>query len=360
MFKFDDMSENNAKTKADNKANVSNITPSGPVTVPKTVTVFRKEGGSAYYSRNAKFIPEGKVKIGSAINSVNRMKASVEELDVYMPHLLGVHRNDPKYNEQVDLWFNNISQIVPETGLNLEIGFTYKDEESKRAIESVEEEIYNRFNSASKKNPKERDAAIDLRDTELINLEKTKYKYGSPINLGNYLLWRYCLVYTDVANDIALVNKSGGIRFYIYDSLRERHKEKLQFEVRKQAMVLFVKLLEMPDKVENMLWVEKGANVDITKIDDMDRSRMLENMSKANPASFIKLYSDVNLDIKATIERMIHFGILKRLPGTSVIVDEHNDIIGNTMDDSIAFFKNEERNKAAITRFKAKLRDYHG
>ena len=355
-------SDNKATTLIANKANTTVVDKSSkdPVTVRKTVTIFRKEDSSAYYKRNVRFIPEGKYKIGSAIKSVNRMKTNLEELYVYMPILLGVNNNDPKYSEQVDLWFNNISKPVPEGGLTLDISFTYDNENAKKAVESIEETIYEKFNKAPKSNPKERDTAIDIRDGEVINLESTKYKYGRPVNIGDYLLWRYCLVYSDVANDIALVNKSGGIRFYIYDSIREKYKEKVQFETRNKATTLYVKLLEMPDKVENMLWVEKGVTTDVGRLDDMDKFRMLENMSKANPASFINLYSDKNLDIKATIERMIHFNILKRLQNSSVIVDENNDVIGNTMDEAIAFFKNDERNKAAITRFKAKLRDYNG
>lgn len=356
------MGDNNAIITAESKANsqttasVSNSMED--LVVSKKVTIFRKEESSAYYKRNAKFMPEGKIKIGSAINSVNRMKTNMDEIDVYMPHLLGVNRNDPKYNEKVDLWFNNISAVVPETGLTLEVGFIYRDSNSKRTIEDIEDDIYKKFNAAKKSNPKERDAAIDLRDNEIINLERSKYKYGTPINMGDYLLWRYCLVYSDVANDIALINKSGGIRFYIYDAQREKHKEKIQFEIRNKATTLYVKLLEMPDKVDNMLWADKGGNVNVTKLEFMDKCTMLENLAKANPADFIKLYSDVNLEVKALLERMIHYGIIKRLPGTSVVVDDNNDVIGNNMEEAIIFFKNEERNKAAITRFKSKLRDY--
>jgi hypothetical protein len=353
------MSENNANTTVESKANIiSPVDKEMPITVTKKVTLFRKEEASAYYKRNAKFMPEGKVKIGSAINSVNRMKSNLEEINFYMPLLLGLNRNDPKYSEQVDLWFNNISKIVPESGLTLEVGFIYNNAAHKSTIDSLEEQIYKKFNGAKKSNVRDRDEAIKVRDAAIIDLEKTKYLYGRPINVADYLLWRYCLVYTDVANDIALINKSGGIRFYIYDSEREKQKEKIQFEVRKKATTIYVKLLDMPDRVETMLWVDKGQSADITKIDEIDKYRMIENMSKANPAEFINLYEDINLETKAIIERMIHYGIIKRLQGSSVIVDEHNDLIGNTMDEAIIFFKNTERNKATITRLQSKLKDY--
>jgi len=347
------MSENKAAEIIESKADSSS-----PVTVPKEVTIFRKEESSAYFKRNAKFIPEGKVKIGSSINGVNRLKSSMDEMAVYMPVLLGIDRNNPKYNESVDLWFNNISRVVPERGLTLQIGFTYNNDNARKTIEDIEESIYERYNRASKTTSKDRNKAIETRDAEIINLEKTKYKYGFPINVSDYLLWRYCLVYGDVANDIAVINMAGGIRFYIYDAKREEYKEKIKWEIRKKASIIYVKLFEMPDTVDNMLWTDRGNQVDIVNLTDMDKYKMLENMYKANPADFIKLYEDKNLETKSIIERMIHFGILKRLENSSVIVDENNDIIGNNIDEAITFFKNIERNKAAITRFKSKLREY--
>lgn len=336
----------------------TNVVSNDPVIVNKSVTIFRKEESSAYFKRNAKFMPEGKNKIGSAINSVSRMKSNIEELGVYMPILLGINKQDAKFTELVDSWFNNLSTNVPETGLTLDIGFMYHNENSKNIVEKLETEIYNTFNETKKNTSAARDAAFALRDESVVNLEKSKYRYGRPINIADYLLWRYCLVYSDVANDIALVNKSGGIRFYIYDSVREQYKERIQFEIRNKATKIYVQLLDMPSKVTNMLWVEKGGGVELSKLSASDKLTMLENLSRVSPADFIKLFEDKNLDIKATIERMIHYNILKRLPNTNVIVDENNDLIGNSMDEVIIFFKNTERNKAAITRFNARLANY--
>ena len=344
---------------SDNKATLIGTKADTPVTVSKPVTIFRKESGSAYFKRNARNIPEGRYKIGSGIGSVNRMKSNPDELGVYMPILLGVDRQNPKYNELVDLWFNNISKNVGETGLNLEIGFTYKSESIKESVLESERAIYERFDKAKKTTSKERNVAMDLRDKEIIELEKTKYKYGFPINVEDYILWRYCLVYTDVANDIIIVNKSGHIRFYIYDSSREANKEAIQLETRNEATKIYVKLLEQPERVNNMIWVDRKGVTNVDSLQPVDKYKTLETMSRVEPHEFIKLYNDKDLDIKATIERMIHYDILKRLPNSNVIVDDNNDIVGNSMDEAIIFFKNTERNKPSITRFKAKLKDYN-
>lgn len=342
------------KTTTENKA-----TEPVSLTVSRTVTILRKEGNSAYFRRNAKFIPEGKIKIGSSIGSVNRLRSNKAELDVYMPNILGIGTNDPKYGEMLNSWFYNISVPVPETGLNLDIGFIYNDNTSLKAISEKEASIYKTFNTAKKSNPKDRDLAIEIRDEAIIELESSKYKYGSPINVSDYVLWRYCLLYGSVAKDIALINKSGAIRFYIYDAEQERYKEQIEFDIRKQATMVYVKLMNEPTKVKNILW-NHMPTVDISKLSDLDKFKALETLQKASPNVLISLYKDDNLGLKAQVEQMIHYGILRRLDGTSVIVDENNDIIGNDMSQVLIYFKNTDRNKPQITTFTSKLRNYTG
>lgn len=343
-------------TSTENKA--TEIVEPASLTIPRRVTILRREGNSAYFRRNAKFIPEGKIKIGSGIKSVDRLRTNKAELDKYMPAILGLGTNDPKYGEMLNAWFYNISTPVPETGLPLEVGFTYDTVEGMKAVLEKEKAIYEKFNNAKKSNPTDRDLAIEVRDKEIIELESSKYKYGFPINVANYILWRYCLVYGDVANDIALINKSGGIRFYIYDAVQERYKEEIEFNIRKQASIIYVKLLNEPMKVNEILWNYMGQSTDVSALSEIDKFKALETLSKANPNNLISLYKDINLGLKARIEQMIHYGILRRLDGTSVIVDENNDVIGNDMSGVIAFFKNTERNKPQITTFTSKLQNY--
>lgn len=358
-------SENKATIASKDKATASastvttkSKTVDEPVTINKGVTIFRKENGSAYYRRNAKFIPDGKISIGSAINSIARFKSNIAEMKVYMPPILGIGADSPEFTTKFSDWCENISVKIPEIGKNLEVGFVYNSKDDADTIKGMEAAIYKKFTTAKKATSRDRDLAFNVRDQELVNLEKTKYKYGFPIKVEDYIIWRYALVYTDVANDVALINKHGGIRFYIFDKEQEAYKEKLQFDTRKKATTLYVKLFEEPERTTNILWNHMGGNVNVDAMIESDQYGAIETLSKANPNELIKLYEDPNLNTKATIERLIHYGILKRLAGTNIIVDENNDTLGNDMAGTIAYFKNKERNKEAITRLMGKLRNY--
>ena len=346
----------------ENKATIvdsNNKATNSPVTVKKTVTIMRKENSSAYFRRNAKFMPEGKVKIGSSINGVNRLKNNIQELTVYMSSILGLAPTDPEFGKKVDMYLNNISAIVPEGGLGLDISFVYNSEKDHQSVSELEEAIYAKFNKANKSTSKERDLAFKVRDEEIISLESTKYKLGSPVNAADYLLWRYCLVYADVANDIALTNNAGGIRFYIYDSEKEKYKEKIMLDIRNKAMAEYLGLINNPSKMTNVLWVHlANTGVSADSLDDLARAGRVEAFSKADPNEFLKLCSDSNLLLRANIERMIQYNILKRLPGSSIIVDDNNDTIGQDMESALQFFKNTEQNKAKISVLQSKLKQY--
>ena len=110
-------------------------------------------------------------------------------------------------------------------------------------------------------------------------------------------------------------------------------------------------------RVSNILRVmvkaHEGINLDT--MDTLDKQRLLMNRININPNEFLHIVKDDNLDMKATIEEYVSLGILRRLKDSSVIVENGtSDIIGNTLSDTIAFFKNTEQNKLKLAQFKEK------
>lgn len=323
----------------------------------KEVAIMRKETNSQYFTRNAKFIPEGKIVIGPSITGVNKMLSSIEELKVYMPQILGIAASSNDFEAKVAAYFNNLSVNVQEEGLSLNISFKYKDESSFKLIKSNYDKIISDFESADKSNPESRNKAFADRTTAIIELEKAKYKYGTPVNINNYILWRYCLVYRDVAVDAALVNNSGHIRFYIYDKEAEKYKSKLLLDVEARAMKIYLDLIENEDRMDRVLWAgASDGTLNIGLLSKEEKAAIVKGMLSTNPYGLISIYNDERTNLKAFIEQLIQANILKRLTNSTVIMDDNNDIIGNNMDEVIAFFKNNELNKAKISKFTNQLK----
>lgn len=326
-------------------------------TVSKSITIMRRESSSQYFSRNAKFIPEGRIKIGSSINAINELVSNTEEMNYYMPTLVGASVMATDFSTKVTNYFNNISVNVPETGLPLEIGFVYNSRLDYDTIKSSYDKILENFEKADKNTPDSRNKAYEIRTKAIIDLEKQKHKYGKPIKLADYILYRYALVYRDVAVDMSLINNTGHIRFYIYDAEAEEYKSKLALNVEKQALKVYMDLLEDNEKLDTFLWAKvSDGTININNMSPEAKAKLAKSVLDTNPYDLISLNKDKNLQNRSFIEQLIQASILRRLPNSSIIVDAEGDIIGNSMDEAIMFLNNFEFNKAKISKFTNQLK----
>jgi hypothetical protein len=215
-------------------------------------------------------------KIGSSLrNGVTNRGLDPEEERMYLPTLIGSDPNKADWSTATDSYWKNISVDIPdnEEGLELEVGFKYKTEE---------------------------DAATA--------------KDGFPINLPNYILWRYCLVYSKVANTIEDVDKSPNIRFYLFDKAKEQ-KQKINLTAAKQKA--YAKYLEIVGDIETittiLLVMEIGNGIVMSK---EDKLIALDSIVSSRPIEFLKVANDKNLQTKALIEKCLTRKFLTIIPNT--------------------------------------------
>ena len=55
--------------------------------------------------------------------------------------------------------------------------------------------------------------AYKIKYDSIFNIEADRFKIGTASNPFHYMLYKYCLVYSQVANSYELVNNSKNIRF---------------------------------------------------------------------------------------------------------------------------------------------------
>ena len=208
--------------------------------------------------------------------------------------------------------------------------------------------------------------AYDIKWNTIWNIEAEHYKVGTPINPFEYLLWKYCLVYPDVANDVSFVNKSPKIRFYLSSEDAKQRIEQHKVKTKEQAMEAYLKLISERSKVIDVLFaMGLGGNVfEISKNNskkealDLQMHILLQSEMDKNPEKFITVAADKNLALKGMIEKYIAYNILRRITGTNIITDyaDGSKIIGNDLDAAITFFSNQE-NKAVISEYETRFKD---
>ena len=325
----------------------------------RTIVISLVHNYSNYRKVNMKVLGQRKDTIGSSITSCRTLSSNAEEVNAYFPALVGLSPNHPDFTSRVKAWLSNIQFVVNENDVPLDISFVYKKKsdyiEFKRKEDAIDEEYakVDRSNIALIKE------AIKRRVDALNTLESEKHKVGRPVNLEQYIIYRHCLLYRDVAKDIALVNSDPSLRFYIKDEAKEAEKEKKRTEQRMQAMSKFIEINGIPSK-RNAIYITivAGRNENVSEAllkSDVEKQAYLMDFVNTNPEKFNKLVADKNITTKAFIETLIVRGELIRSEYNQQISTADGTLIGSNMNAAVAFFNNPD-NKDMRGLFENKLK----
>lgn len=228
--------------------------------------------------------------IGAEISKIRRIGGCIprtapltfSENEALLPELIRVNPTSPTWEKSVSDYFNDISVQVPEDGKKLEIGFKYLTEEDRVAGEA---------------------APVT---------ERTQYGY--PINVADYVLYRYCLVYGRVANDYNDIHKSPKIRFYIYDPQLEVKTLRQKTQIRQTAYAHYLSISNDMTTMKNILEVQNNVGVANDLV-----ATTVEEFAVNDPESYLRVVNDKRLAMKAFMHRALYAGILTRMDNTEVI-----------------------------------------
>lgn len=312
----------------------------------RTITISLVHNYSNYRKVNMKVLGQRKETIGSSITSCRILSSNAGEVNAYFPALVGLSPNHADFTTRVKDWLSNIQFVVNENDVPLDISFVYNTKKDYLDFKRKEEAIDEEYAKIDRSNISIIKDAIKRRVTALNALESEKYKVGHPINLEQYIIYRHCLLYRDVAKDIALVNSDPSLRFYIKDEAKEAEKEKKRTEQRMIAMRNFIALNALPSK-KNAVYVAivamRNENVSEALLkSDVEKTAYLMDFVNNSPEKFNKTVSDKNITTKAFIETLIVRGELVRSEFNQQISTADGTLIGSNMNGAVAFFNNPD------------------
>lgn len=312
----------------------------------RKVTIMLVKNYSLYRKANDKVLPKRKDYIGSSIHASRILSANKEEVDTYFPNIIGLSPSDPNFVMRVKQYLNNIRISVDELGRTFNVSFHYYHKSDYYRIKREEEKIEKTYQLANRQSIKNIKEALDEKITRLNVLEGTKCKLGYPVNVDDYLMYRHCLLYHDVAKDLALINSDSGIRFYIKDEQKEADKlRKYRTEVNR-AKANYVTCLA-DDTLFDAVYIQYCVANNMPVIsslaeDRLEREIKLDKFSSDQPVKFNKIYGNKDVKLIATIENLIARGELIRSQYNQNITSPEGDFIGANMTEAVAWFKNQE------------------
>lgn len=315
-----------------------------PYTDKRTVTIAPVQQFSAYRRANIKSMPPRRNIIGSSISSTRILSSNKDEVEKYFPQIIGISPNNPEFVTRVKAYLSNISFNVQDAGSTLNISFTYDKKKDYLTIKEKEEKINAKRESVARNNTAAIKEAVKVWTQEINDLESEKAKYGHPDNIEEYLLYRHCILYRDVAKDISLINSDSSLRFYIRDENKEAERAKRLVDERRKAMRNFL-ALEASDKKRNAVFIQmtvnNGGNIAeaMMKTPDQQVSALMTYLNDS-PDKFNDLFEDKNVEMKSFIESLIARGELIRPEYNQQISTADGTFIGSNMNEAVAYFNN--------------------
>lgn len=299
---------------------------------------------SNYRKVNMKVLGHRKEVIGSCIRSCQVLSSNAGEIEAYFPALIGISANNPDFLSRVKAWLSNIQLRVNEENVKLNTSFIYNHKRDYLAIQKQEDEINAEFDRIDRTDTRLIKEGVKKKVDALNLLESSKYQYGRPENVEEYLMYRHCLLYHDVAKDSALINSDSSLRFYIRDEAKELQKQKTLVVEKQKAMRNFIEISAKDDKFNSVyiaIVVFKNDNVSEALLKDkLVKQSVVMDFVNSNPDKFNKFVEDKNLTMKAFIETLISRGELVRSDYNQQISLADGTFVGANMNDAIAWFDN--------------------
>lgn len=282
------------------------------------------------------------LKIGSALKGQSPLRGlDFEEERKYLPEIIGIDPKDVEWRKKTNNYWSNISAVVPADGtttlklqgrpLSFTLMFTNKND--KESFENT----------------------LDLE-------KKAEYAQKGTVvdGIGDYILFRYCLVYGRVANSRDDIFKSPKIRFYLFSKETEVKNNHAALKLRQQANKLFGTILDdaQESKVNAILLMFKE---NLGLYDTLaDKHIHLESLASTRPKEFIKFMQDNNLSVKAFIKKAVTHGIIRQPVNTDSYYYGDNDAVclGTNLVDAVLYCKSpDETNKQIVAAIKAQLKN---
>lgn len=310
----------------------------------RSVTIKLVKNYSLFRKKNDKHMPKRRDYIGSSINSSRVLASNPKELEKYFPNIVGVPANNADFMIRVKQYLNNIRIYVDEIGRKFDVSFIYEKKRDYLRFLREEEEIEKEYNLVNKQDISALRKALDIKITKLNVLETKKCMFGNPMNVEDYLMYRHCLLYKDVAKDISLINSDSNIRFYFEDDKREENKLKQHRLEVKNAKINYVKCLS-DDNLFDAVYIQYCVLNNLPLISSMALDRLtrevrLDEFSTAEPKKFNSIMKNKDIKLASAIEHLIARGELIRPQYSQNILNTDGDLIGANMIETIGWFKN--------------------
>lgn len=178
--------------------------------------------------------------------------------------------------------------------------------------------------------------------TLTVRLFRDKPTYFEVVSLMDEIKLRTLLERNTIANSELEIKKNAYAQFYIEDAEAKAKVEEVIMDHLFTAVEAFSNMTSDERRGYLKLYGKKGVN----ELSDIVAKTMLYKEVNADPEKFSKLVKDPDVQVRISIEEMIEKGLLKK---NGQYYRYEDEVIGNSVDAVISFFKDLKNQSLKIT-----------
>lgn len=287
----------------------------------KKITIFRAGSfiSRAHGPEAQEFFNLGKVSVDSFFEKRDSRKIATgltaNEENLLLPSYVDASPEEREFRKNVATFYMDIStKIPPTTGLILEIGLETSN-----------------------------DSPVS--------------KSNMPYDTMDYIRYKHAIGHPFMANNKEEAESNPTKQYYIFDPTQVQTKNKKRSQDQDAAMQIYLQMKEEPEQVDIMLTLMGIDPREFTGSNAVDlRVEELRKLAETKFVEFNRIQTEGDIKIRYLIKTMEKVGILKSL-GERRIDGETKKIIGNSLEETIAWFQDEDANSDYITMYKAKMQE---
>lgn len=232
-------------------------------------------------------------KNGSILKGITK-----EEEDELLPRIIGITKDDPRYYEKVDEFWNNLS--------------------------------------------------VPVKYSEGLTLDCSTNE-GKPINPKDYIIYKRAEQSSKVAKSEAESRTSNAYWFFIYDEEASKLNSNKNVKAVTRATQLFTEHEEDENTLDMLTWM---FGEDPNRMDKAEKQNSLFEKVQTNPDLYIQFASDKDLGVKSEIYAMMHNNIIRKI-GTTFLSGDYT--MGDSIEEAVIFLR-DPKNSALVNNMKAQLK----
>lgn len=324
-----------------------------------SITISPQGRQSLYRLQNQRVLEEPRYVIGGSCESARVLVSNSGEVDKYFPRLVGCMPNHTEFLNKVKEWLDNIAIVVPSIGYTLDTSFRYYKKSDYLQVAKEMAAINLAYNEADKNTASNLIKALKTKEAAINNVESRKWMIGEPLNVNNYVIYRHCLLYSDIAKDMRLFQFKPNVRFYFKDERQEEEIAQKRQLVIEKAMANYLAVCSDKEKFDAVYTIychRSGFDLSIyLNKKELDKKQLIKTYSETSPYKFNKLVEDRHLAIKAMVEKLIALGDLLRDENNNRIGTRDGKFIAANLEGAVTYFT-DPANKVIREMYETKLK----